>query len=145
MFLESIVRYVHFISLFLLAASVLGEWWLIRPQHSRKEIQQLSRFDAVYGISVLIAIAAGFTLWFVVGKPAAYYTNNSIFLLKVGLAVLLGILSAYPSIHFARHKKGNEEDNISTPKLVIHMIRAEAILIFIIPFLATLMARGFGS
>ena len=145
MILESLVRYIHFVSLFLLATSILGECWLIRPQHSRKEIQQLSKLDALYGISAITAIAAGFTLWFAVGKAADYYSNNWIFLLKVGLAILLGILSAYPTIHFAKNKKGNEEDIIPTPKLAIYMIYAETALLFIIPLLATLMARGFGS
>ena len=142
---ESLVRYIHFISLFLLAASILGECWLIRPQHSRKEIQQLSKLDALYGISAITAIAAGFTLWFAVGKGADFYSNNWIFLLKVGLAILLGILSAYPSIHFARNKKGNKEEIITTPQQVIYMIYAETVLLFVIPLLATLMAKGFGS
>lgn len=145
MLLEILLRYLHFISIFAVVSTVVAEHLMLKPQMSRQEIKRLSSIDGVYGLASILVVGAGLTMWFGVGKPAEYYTQNWIFLTKVGLFVIVGILSIHPTIFFARQRKGNSEEVIDIPTSVKWSIRAELLLLLLIPLLATLMARGIGS
>jgi putative membrane protein len=88
---------------------------------------------------------AGLTLWLGgVGKPSVYYTKNWIFHTKITCFLLVGLLSIYPTIFFIRNRKGNASEVVQTPALIFWMLRIELLLLFIIPLLAGLMARGVG-
>jgi len=145
MLAEALLRYLHFISIFILVASVLAEWRLLKPELPRREIKRLAKVDSLYGLSAITAVGAGLALWFGVGKPAAFYSENWIFILKVSLAILLGLLSAYPTIFFFKHRKGPEEEKVPIPQLLRTMVLLEVLLLVIIPLCATLMARGYGG
>ncbi len=144
MTLEIFVRYLHFLSLFIMASAMVAELVLFKPQMTRQELRRLVAMDAVYGTSVIIVVAAGLTLWFGLGKPAEFYTQNWIFHLKVGLFVVIGLLSIYPSVFFMKNRKGEPLDMIQMPKSIQSIIRLELALLFLIPLLATLMASGVG-
>lgn len=142
MTIELIVRYFHFLSIFVLVSTVVVELLLIRKINTRAEISFLSKIDAFYGLSSVLVVAAGLTLWLGVGKPAEFYSQNPFFWVKLGLAILLGLLSIYPSIYFYKHKKGEPTQEVETPKLVRLLIYFEVVCLIIIPLMAVLMARG---
>ena len=144
MYLEIFFRYLHFISLFALVSSVIAQHLLLKPEMSRGEIKRIAVIDGVYGLAAILAVGAGLTLWFGVGKPAEVYTQNWIFHTKVGLAILMGILSIYPTIFFTRQRKGEASELVSIPTGIKWTIRVELLLIFTIPLLATMMAKGIG-
>ncbi|MCB0495680.1 MAG: DUF2214 family protein [Cyclobacteriaceae bacterium] len=144
MYLEILVKYVHFISVFAIVSTIVAEHLLIKNKLSRGELSRLSRIDAVYGLSAITLLAAGFTLWFAVGKPASYYNHNWIFHLKIGLFGVIGLLSIYPTVFFLKQRKGRPEEQISLPKGVKLCIRLELLLLFVIPLLAVMMAKGIG-
>ncbi len=108
MLLEVAVKWVHFACIFAIVSSIVGEHLLLKEQMTRKEIYRLSRLDAIYGVSAIVLLAAGMTLWFGLGKPAEYYSLNWIFHLKIGLFVVVGLLSIYPTVFFMQHRKGYE-------------------------------------
>lgn len=145
MLLEILLRYIHFISIFAVVSTVVAEHLMLQPQMSRREIKRLSSIDGVYGLASILVVGAGLTMWFGVGKPAEYYTQNWIFLTKVGLFVVVGILSIHPTVFFARQRKGDAEEVIAIPTSIKWSVRAELLLLLLIPLLATLMARGIGS
>lgn len=143
--LETTLRYLHFLSILTIAATVLSEYLLLKPVMTRKEIARLSKIDAFYGLAAIVLLGAGLTLWFGgISKPTFFYSKNWIFHLKVGLFALVGILSIYPTVFFIKQRKGDAAENIAIPSKLIWMIRLELILLLIIPLLATLMARGIG-
>lgn len=144
MIAEILVRYVHFIALFVWIGALTSEHLLLKPQMSRAEIARLARIDAVYGLSAVLVVAAGLTLWFGVGKPADFYSSNWIFHTKVGLAVIVGLLSIYPTVFFIKNRKGQQDETIDIPSNVKLLIRVQLAIMIIIPFLATLMAKGIG-
>ncbi|WP_026998734.1 DUF2214 family protein [Eisenibacter elegans] len=145
MLLEISIKYVHFLCIFAIVGALVGEHLLLKPTLSRQELRRLSRIDAIYGISALLLLAAGFTLWFGVGKPADFYTKNWIFHLKIGLFVLIGLLSIYPTVFFLQQSKGQDEELVSIPPLLVWCVRLELLALAIIPFCASLMARGIGT
>ncbi|MDX1940835.1 MAG: DUF2214 family protein [Saprospiraceae bacterium] len=146
MTLEIFIRYLHFISIFAMVSAVVGEHLLLKKQMTRIEIRRISILDAVYGISALLIVAVGLTLWFGgVGKPAEFYTKNWIFHTKITLFVIMALLSIYPTIFFTRNRKGKDMNElVDIPKNIVMLIRLELLLVMIIPLLASLMARGVG-
>ncbi len=145
MMAEILVRYFHFISIFTMISAVVAEHLLLKKQLTRKEIKRLSIIDGIYGISAILVVAMGLTLWFGVGKPAEVYSKNWIFHLKVGLFILMALLSIYPTVFFLKNRKGaSPEEVVTLPDSIKWMIRLELLLVIVIPLCATLMAKGIG-
>lgn len=142
---EQIFRYIHFSGLFLLAGTLLCEWILLGASATRKELGRLSRIDLAYGIASIIAVAGGLTLWLGgVGKPATFYSENPVFLIKIAIVVILGLLSLPPTIFFIQQRKGDPDETINIPVYIRWCIHLEVALLLVVPMLAVLMARGTG-
>lgn len=144
MWLEILFRYLHFVAVFLVVASITAEALLLRAQLTRAQIRQLARIDAIYGIAAILLLGAGMVLWWAVGKPAAFYSRNWIFLLKMLLFALVGGLSAYPTVFFLKQRRGEAAQLVTVPRAVRWCVYAECVCLLIIPLLASLMAKGIG-
>ena len=145
MTIDIIVKYIHFLGIFGVFGSIFYEFKSVKPSLKREQIQQLAKIDGLYGICSIIVLLTGFTLWFWVGKPPEFYGSNWIFYSKIGLFSVIGIASIYPTFFFIKNRKGNEEDVVSLPKIILNLIRLELLLILLMPLLATTMARGIGT
>lgn len=142
---EQIFRYIHFSGLLLLAGTLISEWILLGPSASRRELNRLARIDLAYGLASIVAVAGGLTLWLgEVGKPSAFYSNNPIFITKVVMVIIVGLLSLPPTVFFIRHRKGEPEEIIPIPTFVRWCVHLEVAFLLIVPLLAVLMARGTG-
>lgn len=142
---ELFLRYIHFISIIIIAGTLAAEYVLLKEKMTRTEISRLAKIDAVYGIASLTLVAAGLTLWLgSIGKPAAFYNRNWIFFLKLGLFATVGILSIYPTVFFIKRRKGDADELVTIPVTLHRMIRIELALLLLIPLLAGLMSRGIG-
>lgn len=145
MTLEIFLRYLYFISIFAIVGSLVSEHLLLQKEMTRGQLSRLAKIDAVYGIAAITLLAAGLTLWLgEYGKPAYFYSKNWIFHTKISLFVVIGLLSIYPTAFFLKNRKGNPDEKIKVPTTVFIMLRMELLLLFIIPLLAGLMARGVG-
>jgi putative membrane protein len=142
---ELILRYLHFISIFAIVSTLVAEHLLLKKEMTRSELDRIARIDGVYGIAALTLLGAGLTLWLgEFGKPAVFYTKNWIFLTKLTLYIFIGLFSIYPTVFFLKNRKGKAEELLPIPKIIFWLIRLELLLLFIIPLLAGLMARGIG-
>jgi putative membrane protein len=145
MSIEILLRYLHFVSIFAIVSSLVAEHLLLRKLLTRAEIGRLSRIDAVYGLAAISLVGAGLTLWLGgFGKPSLYYSHNWIFITKLVCFTAIGLLSIYPTVFFIRNRKGSQEETVEIPTSVFWMLRFELLLLFIIPLLAGLMAKGIG-
>lgn len=144
MSLELLVRYLHFISIFGIVATLAIEAVLLKPNLSRQELTRLSKIDALYGLCALTVLGAGLSLWLWLGKPPEFYQKNPIFWLKLGLYTVIGLLSIYPTVFFIKQRKGEASELVHIPSGLIWSVRIELILLLILPLLALLMARGIG-
>ncbi|MBY5952819.1 DUF2214 family protein [Algoriphagus marincola] len=141
--MEILLRYLHFISVITLSGTLIAEFFLLKSSLEKKEIRLLGQIDAVYGISALILLGVGLTLWLGgYGKPTEFYSENPTFHLKLGLFVLIGLISIYPTVFFIKQGKGESEDQVEIPRMVRWSLNAELILLACIPLLAGLMAKG---
>jgi putative membrane protein len=142
---EILLRYLHFISIFVIVSALVAEHLLLKKELTRKELTRLSRIDAVYGIAAVVLVAAGLTLWLgSFGKPSIVYSKNWIFHTKLTLFIIVGLLSIYPTVFFIKQRKGDPEDKVTIPGILFWMLRIELTLLFIIPLLAGLMSHGIG-
>lgn len=142
---ELLIRYFHFVSILATVGTLMAEWLMVGRVHTRSELAKLARIDLAYGIASLALVTAGLTLWLGgVGKPAAFYSGNPVFNLKIILAVAVGILSLPPTFFFIRERKGEESQIVQVPPYVRRCIQAELAILSIVPLLAVLMAKGVG-
>ncbi|RYY73559.1 MAG: DUF2214 family protein [Gammaproteobacteria bacterium] len=140
---EVLVRYLHFLGIIVLSASLVSEHLLLSIDSSAKKFKRLAAIDGLFGMSALTVLVAGLLLWFVVGKPSEFYTHNWVFHIKLSLFAVIGCLSVYPTIFFIRHRNAISEEVI-VPKSIVMIIRAELALLLCVPLFATFMARGYG-
>ena len=139
-----ISRYIHFIGIMIVFAMVLAENVLLKEQVNRLEIQRLFKIDGIYGLFSIIVVAAGLYLWLGIGKPAEYYSGNHLFLTKVGLFIIVGILSLWPTIFYFKNRKGNPDELVLIPNRIRLIVKLELAILLLIPLLASLMAQGVG-
>lgn len=146
---QAIAAYLHYLSIFILFSLLVLEHRLFKLPLDLERARSLIRVDIAYGLSAGLVLATGLArvLWY--GKGTEYYLKNSVFHAKIGLFVLVALLSALPTFVFLNWRnalKAGQVPQVSpkTAKLVIMTIRLELLLVLIIPLLAALMARGFG-
>lgn len=122
------------------------EYHLLKRENSQKEIRKLWIIDGIYGFSSITTLAAGFTLWFWVGRPASFYNESVLIWGKIGVFLIVGILSAAPTRFFFRHRSKNKIENalIEVPGQLKKYVLVEIILLFLIPIMSVFMAQGFG-
>ena len=137
-------KYLHFIGIFGVVGALSVEWALTKKEVSGNTLSLLAKVDAVYGVSSILVLAAGFIMWFGVGKPAEFYSTNGLLHLKIGLFAIIGGLSIYPSIFFFKNRK-TESEEVQVPNLILMLIRIEVVLLLLIPLLATFVADGRSS
>jgi putative membrane protein len=140
---DIIVRYVHFVAIIVLSAALVAEHLLLKPVINGEELRKLAIIDLVYGIAALVVLAAGLALWLWVGKPAEFYTNNGIFHAKLTLFVVMGLISIRPTVFFIRNRRAKVQ-TLVVPRSIVMIIRAELLLLLVLPLLAVLMAQGHG-
>ncbi|WP_079203278.1 DUF2214 family protein [Pseudomonas sp. CC6-YY-74] len=146
---EAIAAYLHYLSIFLLFALLTLEHQLFKRPLDLPRARSLIRVDIAYALSAGLVLASGAArlVWY--GKGLAYYLHNSLFHAKLGLFILIALLSILPTVVFLNWRndlKAGQVPQISARlgTLVIMTIRLELLLLLILPLLATLMARGFG-
>ncbi|WP_165671627.1 DUF2214 family protein [Metapseudomonas otitidis] len=146
---DAIAAYLHYLSIFLLFALLVLEHRLFKLPLDLDRARSLMRIDIAYGITASLVLATGLArvLWF--GKGSAYYLHNSLFHAKVGLFVLVALLSTFPTVVFLGWRNSLKAGQVPvlsprTGKLLVITLRAELTLLLVLPLLGALMARGFG-
>ncbi len=139
----TLIRTLHFVAIFALAGALVIENIALKPTINGEDARNLAKVDAVYGIGAVLTLLFGLILWFWGGKPSQFYSLNPVFHFKLGLSLVLAVLSIYPTLFFLRNRKSTA-DAIEVPAAICLLAKLELVLLFIIPLLAFLMARGIG-
>lgn len=146
---DAIAASLHYLSIFVLFALLTGEHLLFKPEMELPRARSLLRVDMAYGAcaGVVLLTGAARVLWF--GKGLEYYLYNGLFYAKVGLFILIGLLSIFPTLAFFNWRNdllAGKAPQISPAlaRRIVLVIRLELLLLVCLPLLASLMARGFG-
>ncbi|MFV3306152.1 DUF2214 family protein [Pseudomonas sp. NY15181] len=146
---QAIAAYLHYLSIFVLFALLVLEHRLFRLPLDLERARSLIVVDIGYGAcaGVVLLTGAARVLWF--AKGTEYYLHNSLFHAKIGLFVLVALLSILPTMTFLNWRndlRAGRVPQVSARqcRLVTMTIRLELLVLLILPLLATLMARGYG-
>lgn len=147
--LDAVLAYTHFVSIIFVASTLVVEAVLCRPGVTLVWARRLGRIDLLYLVAAVLVLASGLLRLFWGLKGSAFYTNNPVFWVKMGLFVAVGLISIIPTIRFIRWTKllqSEEVQVISDRDLsgTLRIIYVELALLALIPLMAVLMARGFG-
>lgn len=138
---EIFFRYLHFIGIMSLASCLVMQHLLIEKENTIEQLKKIAFIDIIYLISAVLTLIGGLSLWLYIGKGSSFYTENYIFHIKLTLFILIALLSIYPSIFFAKNKN-KDVRSIKMPKAIIMLVRTQLALLFILPFLGALIAKG---
>lgn len=137
------LRYAHFFSIILLAGFLMAENALFKKTLTRPLLRQLVKLDAVYGFSAVAVVLSGLGVSIWGAKPLLFYTLNSLFLIKVGLFVLVGLISVVPTLFLIKNRNCTAAA-LTVPVYVRVVKRIELVLLLLFPLLAVFVAKGVG-
>ena len=146
---KALVAYVHYLSFMLCFGALVFERVRLKVNPARQDAISLVLADLVYGFAGITLLLSGILRVKYFGQGGYFYTHNPVFWIKIGLFILVGLLSLYPTITYILWaiplSKGDlpivKENLVSRLKFIISI---ELFGFAIIPIFATFMARGIG-
>jgi putative membrane protein len=120
-----------------------------RAARDHAAVLRAFRADTLWALAAVLWIATG--LWRLFGgleKGTAYYFGNDAFWTKMGLLVLVLLLEIVPMVTLIRWRaqdRRGEPIDTSRAALLVRISVFQAILVVLMVFAATAMARGIGA
>ncbi len=149
MLLDAALAFLHFAAILLVAGFLVAEAMLLRGDLGARDINALVRSDIGFAGSAVLALATGLARVFFGAKGAAFYADNSVFWVKLGLFLAIGLVSIRPTLAFLRWRRAARgAAGFSVPaaatKSARRTVLIELHLLALLPLAAVLMARGIG-
>ena len=149
MLADALLAYIHHFAAFALVAILFVEMALCKPGMTALQTRQLVRYDLFYGVFAAALLVAGLARVYLGAKGASFYWGNPVFHAKLGLFLLIGVLSVPPTLRYFKWSKALKANSAFVPdageiKGTRKFIHIQAALMFVLPLLAALMARGIG-
>lgn len=142
MTLDVLLASIHHLLVFPLVAVLIAELVLASGAPDAGRLRQLGKLDSLYGLLSMAVVVAGFVRAVYGAKGWSYYLHNEMFWAKISLFVLVGLLSAVPTVRLIRWRKQGVVPDAAAMRGLRQWMLAEAALIALIPVVAVLMARG---
>ena len=149
MWKEVALAYFHYAVIFTLLWFFAKEWTLLNRGADRIDFRSLAKADMGFGIAAAVVLVTGVCRVVLGAKPAAFYLHNPVFHAKIGLFVLVGLISIWPTIVFIRWRKAVANDanfrvDENEWRNVRRCLLIEMHLFAFIPLAAVIMSRGIG-
>lgn len=150
MTLEAILAYVHFLAILTMVVFIASEAALCRVEWlNAAAVERIARVDMVYGIAAIAVLLTGLarTWWGI--KGTAWYWTNPLLHVKLGLFIIIGVLSIFPTLTYFRWRKAVRASGTLPDAAEIRktrkLVMIQAHLIALVPLVAVFLARGFGA
>jgi putative membrane protein len=149
MWSDAVLAYLHFISIFALVGFLVREWTLLAAGAEALEVEALARADLGFGLASVAVLLSGAARAVFGLKGWSFYAHDPAFHLKIGLFVLVGLLSIGPTRAFLRWRRAARADGAyRVPEgewtRARRGVLVELHLLALIPLAAVIMARGLG-
>jgi len=144
---DALLAYAHFIFIFALASLLTAELFILRKTLPADLLRRLRLVDRWYGIVAGLVILSGLARLFLGLKGADFYVHNPVFWTKMGLFVVVALISIVPTVAYIRWNGRLAADgSIALDDPEYARIRGLVLLqvgVFVfIPLCAAFMARG---
>lgn len=142
--LDLVLAVLHHLLVFGLLAILTAELVLVRRGMDLATVRRVGALDIAYGAVAGLILLVGFARAGMAAKGWAFYSHNGFFWAKVGVFLLIGLLSAPPTIAYFRWKKAGAPSDAQVAG-VRRFLHAELMLFALLPIFAAAMARGYGQ
>jgi len=138
--------WLHYISILVLFATLVAEHLLLRPMLDGTTAKRIGVLDAIYGGSAGAVLVTG-VMRMAYEKGFAYYLHHGAFHVLLGLFIVVGLISIYPTVIYLRWRKQTKAGqapvlDAKTFQRITMILRTELLLVLVMPLFATWMARG---
>lgn len=150
MWIDAVLAYLHYIAIFILFAFMTVQAVLLRGPLEERTVRLLGRMDVWYFGSAAAALVTGFMRAGMGVKGGDFYFGAWPIYVKIGLFLVVGIVSVYPTLAFIRWKRALEHDAAwrvpaDEQARIRKLVMVEVHLAALIPVFAVIMARGLGN
>lgn len=143
--LDLTLAIAHHVLIFALFGVLVVELVMVRKGMDEAALTRVAAVDLWYGILAALILAVGFSRAVFAAKGWAYYSHNVFFWAKIATFLLIGLLSAPPTIFFIKTRRAGAvptDKEVSRIRMYLHL---EAVLFLVLPGFAAAMARGYGT
>jgi putative membrane protein len=133
----------HHLLIFALFGVLCTELAAVRRGLTSAEVIRLSRLDLWYGGLASLILIVGFSRALFAAKGWEYYLHNGFFWAKIGTFVVIGLLSAVPTMAFIRWRRAGTVPSAAETAGVLKVLWAEVVLFGVVLSFAASMARGY--
>jgi len=149
MWLDALLAFLHYTAIFMLFGFLVAEALAFRANLDERMIRLLGRIDLWYFGSAIAALVTGFLRLVFGAKGPDFYLNAWPIYVKIGLFLVIAIVSVRPTLTFVRWRRALDHDlNWQVPDAerlqVRRFIMAQLHLAALLPLIAVIMARGLG-
>ena len=143
--LDLFLATAHHLLVFGIFGVVFAELMLVRRGMDRAAVTRVAAIDLWYGVLAGLILIVGFSRAVFAAKGWAYYSDNGFFWAKIGTFLLIGLLSAPPTIAYFRWKRAGAAPSDEQVAGVRRFLHAEVVLFAPLLAFAAAMARGYGQ
>jgi putative membrane protein len=147
MVLDAVLAYFHYIAIFMLFAYLVAESMIIKRTLDPVNILRIGKIDLIYGGLAVAVLITGFLRLAYGAKGADFYLQAWPIYVKIGLFLLVGMISVYPTLAFVRWRRYLAHDPAwrvppDEQRRIRRLITIELHLVGMIPVFAVVMSRG---
>lgn len=147
MWASAITAYLHYLGFMVAFGALVVENQTLKQELSLTEAWRLVWADTVYGLAGTTVLVTGILRVLYFGQGTAYYLSSSAFYTKVGIFILVSLLSLYPTVSFlswGRTLRNGQPPHLELSQMqrLSWLIRGELAGLALIPLFAALLARG---
>jgi len=147
MWLDAVLAYLHFIAIFALFSFMVTEAMMMRGALDAAAVRLLGRVDVWYLGAAVAVLATGFLRMMFGAKGPDFYLSAWPIYAKIGLFLLVGVISVGPTLRFVRRRRMFERDaGWRVPdderRAARRTLMVELHIAALIPLMAVIMSRG---
>jgi len=136
----------HHLLVFAIAGIIAAEAALVRPGVTAAQIRTIGRLDGAYGVAAVLILIVGFGRVFYGLRGPDVFLENPWFWAKLWAFLVVGLLSAPPTIRYIAWRRRLKGDGQFIPAdsevlWLRRLLFAEAAVFALIPVLAAAMVR----
>ncbi len=143
--LDLVLATAHHLLVFGLFGILFAEFMLVRPDMDLAAVRRVSAIDLGYGALAGVIVVVGFARAAMAAKGWDYYVHNAFFWAKIGVFLVIGLISVPPTIAFIRWRRSAAAPTAAQVAGVRRLLHIEVALFALLPAFAAAMARGYGQ
>jgi putative membrane protein len=143
--LDLTLAIAHHLLVFAIFGIVFAEMLLVRRGMDQAAAARVGAIDLWYGVLAGLIVIVGFSRAVFAAKGWSYYSGNLFFWAKIGTFLLIGLLSAPPTISYIRWRRAAAAPTDAQVAAVRRYLHAELALFAPLLAFAAAMARGYGQ